>query len=134
MKRAMKCMFLKIVSDGFYHAILISIFFLSVPLLASAAQGPVQNPLVVTKLSIADYSPNIPYVYVEFNGSSMPGCYGTQGGILYRSNVQFKEIYALLLTLRATNGRGAGSVIFTDNNLPGPIGLQECTLDGIDMR
>lgn len=100
---------------------------LSGPAYAARTQGPLMTPLKVEKIYLTDSTA----VYVSFQGGSMPDCYANRGGYLWKTNPNFDQIYAQLLTIVAANGI-RGHVIFDTIN-PGAGSWSDCNLIGIHL-
>lgn len=97
------------------------------PAYAARTQGPLMSPLKVEKTYLTDSST----MYVSFQAGSMPDCYANRGGYLWKTNPNFDEIYAQLLTIIATNGI-RGHVIFDTVN-PGAGSWSDCNIVGIHL-
>ncbi|OGQ67249.1 MAG: hypothetical protein A3F89_04440 [Deltaproteobacteria bacterium RIFCSPLOWO2_12_FULL_50_11] len=88
------------------------------------------HPLVVDKLRVG--GPSSEYIAVSFNSDSMPGCYSNDGGLLYKSHPQFKEIYALLLMIKKMGPSDVGQVWYQPTDDFGNINdWAACVITGV---
>ncbi|MDK2594329.1 hypothetical protein [Pseudoalteromonas obscura] len=67
-------------------------------------------------------------LYVEFQAGSMPGCSHGRGGRLEKSNFNYDQLYALMLTMMTTKSF-SGRVIFNETS---HNGWWKCSISGIE--
>jgi hypothetical protein len=96
--------------------------------IASADNGPLQQPIQVTMLYVDGQ--NGGNIVVAFGPNSMPGCYGNSLGYLLTSNPLFKELHAQILAMIAMGGI-KGYVLY---RVTGSAGAwSTCTFDGFQF-
>lgn len=85
--------------------------------------GPLQHSFYATKI----YHDEGDGLYIEFQNGSMPGCSNSKGGRLSHQNANYKELYALILTITASKGF-SGHVRYTETSTNG---WWHCSIQGI---
>ena len=99
------------------------VFVLVSPLVYGVETGPSTDPLY----PVSFYMEPGDGLYIEFQPGSMPGCSNGRGGRLEKSNENYDQLYALLLTMMTAKSF-KGHVKYNETS---SSGWWHCSITGI---